>query len=105
MDSFTATRRDGKIILEIDEEAWIRDALSGHGDALRVTNREQFLSFALQNIFTLTHDLDDIDQRNSWWLRLAQALGKTAGSVEAGVHKSEAPAPTCGCDPEEYDGG
>lgn len=105
MDAFTATRRDGKIILELDEQTWMRDALSGPGDALTITDREQFLRFALQNIFTLTHDVDDIDQPNSWWLRLAQALGKTAGSVEAGVHKTEAPVPTCRCDPEEYDGG
>ena len=105
MEAMTAVRRNGKIILEIDEQQFMRTACDEPSNSLRVTDRERFLQFALSNVFTLTHDVDEIDQRASWWLRLSQALGKAAAATEQGVRRSETPAPTCGCDPEIHDGG
>lgn len=91
--------------MEIDEQEFLRLACADSSDSLRVTDRDKFLAFALGNVFTLTHDVDEIDQRASWWLRLNQALGKAAAATQQGVHRSETPAPTCGCDPELHDGG
>ena len=105
MNPFTASRRDGKLILEIDEQRFLRDAVLSATDRLSITDRERFLHFALDNIFTLTHDISEMDLPTSWWLRLSQALGKAAASTNQGVQRFETPVPTCGCDPEEYDGG
>lgn len=104
MPSFNATRRDGKIILEIDERQFLADAI-GSDENLRVIDREQFLGFALGNVFTLTHDLDGDDVRVSWWKRLTESLGKAAAATHHGIRKDAVTAPTCGCDPEEHDGG
>lgn len=102
---FTAFRRDGKLILEIDEDRFLRDAVLDSSDTLSISEREQFLQFALDHIFTLTHDVNGIDLRTSWWLRLTQALGKAAASTGRGMRRSLARDPTCGCDPEKHDGG
>jgi hypothetical protein len=105
MDRFTAYRRDGKIIIELDEGQFLQDAVRNDADELSITERDRFLEFALNNVFTLTHDVNEIDQRTSWWLRLTQALGKAAAANGEGVRRTEAAVPTCGCDPEEHDGG
>jgi hypothetical protein len=104
MPSFTASRRDGKIILEIDERQFLADAIGADED-LRVVDREQFLGFALRNVFTLTHDVDHDDIRVSWWKRMTESLGKAAAATNHGIRKSAVTVPTCGCDPEEHDGG
>lgn len=101
---FTASRRDGKIVLEIDERRFISDATRHAPDSLTVVDPDAFLKFALANVFSLTHDIDD-EARPSWWLRLTQALGNAAASTNHGVRRGEAVIPTCGCDPEEHDGG
>jgi len=105
MEPMTAYRRDGKIVLEIDEQQFLHDATKRESDSLTITERERFLQFAVDNMFTLTHDVDEIDQRASWWLRLSQALGNAAASMDRGVHRAEERSPTCGCDPELHDGG
>jgi hypothetical protein len=102
--SSNACRRDGKIILEIDEREFIADAI-GADENLRLVDREQFLRFALTNVFTLTHDVDHDDLRVSWWRRLTESLGKAAAATNHGVRKDAITEPTCGCDPEEHDGG
>lgn len=99
----SAYRRDGKIVLEIDEPHFVKTALDGSG-ALRLVDRERFLHFALENIFTLTHDLTD-DEPASWWQRLTESLAKAAAATGQGMAEAEAEVPTCGCDPEEHDGG
>lgn len=104
MPSSTATRRDGKIVLEIDERRFLADAM-GAEDDLRLLDREQFLQFAVANVFTLTHDVDHDDLRVSWWKRLSESLGKAAAATNHGVRRDAVAAPTCGCDPEEHDGG
>lgn len=105
MEPFTARRSDGKIVLEIDEQRFLADATREAGDPLRVVDRERFLRFALENLFTLTHDLDRDGATSSWWQRLSEALGKAAAATDAGVRAMYREVPTCGCDPEEHDGG
>ena len=105
MPSFTASRRDGKILLEIDEQQFLADACGSSEPDLRIVDREQFLRFALSNIFTLTHDVDNDDARVSWWKRLTESLGKAAAATDHGARRYAVAAPTCGCDPEEHDGG
>jgi hypothetical protein len=105
MESPRATRRNGKIVLEIDERTFLHDAVRTGTDSLAVTDPDKFLQFAANNILTLTHDVNELDQRNSWWIRLTQALAKAAAATDQGVRRIEAPAATCGCDPEEHDGG
>jgi hypothetical protein len=104
MPSPTATRRDGKIILEIDEREFLSQAM-GSDENLRVLDREQFLKFAVANVFTLTHDVDHDDLRVSWWKRLSESLGKAAAATNQGVRRDAVAVSTCGCDPEEHDGG
>lgn len=105
MQPFSATRRDGRIVLEIDENEFVAEALGDASRALAVVDREQFLRFALENVFSLTHDLDRDGSRTSWWLRLAEALGQAAAATGSGLRSLERPPPTCGCDPEVHDGG
>lgn len=105
MPYFTASRRDGKIILEIDEHHFLAGAIGAEDQDLRIVDREQFLRFALANIFTLTHDVARDDLRTGWWQRLTEALGKAAAATNQGVRQSVLVVPTCGCDPEEHDGG
>jgi hypothetical protein len=104
MTGCTASRRDGKILLEIDERQFLAEAMGADED-LRLVDREQFLRFALANVFTLTHDIDHDDLRVSWWRRLSESLGKAAAATQQGVRRDAVTAPTCGCDPEEHDGG
>ena len=105
MPSLNASRHNGKIILEIDEHQFLADASGSANSELRIVDRDQFLQFALSNIFTLTHDVDNDDTRVSWWQRLAESLGKAAAATDHGVRKYAVATPTCGCDPEEHDGG
>lgn len=105
MTPFTASRRDGKLIIEIDERDLLASAAGDPDNNLRVTDREQFLRFVTANFFTLTHDLDRDGHRASWWQRLTEALGKAAAATDQGVRQNQVAAPTCGCDPEEHDGG
>ncbi len=105
MQSVTIRRADGKIILELDEQRFVEEAVHAAGDNLCVVDREHFLRFALKNLFTLTHDLDRDGAPTSWWQRLAQALGKAAAGTNAGIRTIYHAVPTCGCDPEEHDGG
>jgi len=104
MDRFTTTRREGRIILEIDERQFLADAI-GSAEDLRLVDREEFLRFALANVYTLTHDVDQDDERVSWWKRLAESLGKAAPATNHGVRRDTVTVTTCGCDPEEHDGG
>ncbi len=105
MEYFTTSRRDGKIILEIDEQCFLAGAAGAEDQDLRIVDREQFLRFALANIFTLTHDVARDDLRASWWQRLMESLGKAAAATNQGVRQNALAIPTCGCDPEEHDGG
>lgn len=105
MEPFTARLRDGKIVLEIDVQRFLADASGNTGDELTIVDQQLFLEFALRHIFTLTHDVDENGAHPSWWLRLSETLAKAAASANAGVRRRESVVATCGCDPEEHDGG
>jgi hypothetical protein len=105
MSSPTVIRRDGKLVLEIDERAFLATVAGDLPGHFRVVDRERFLDFVSANIFTLTHDLEHEGLRTSWWQRLTEALAKAAAATGQGVQREAASQPTCGCDPEEHDGG
>ncbi|ACB73320.1 hypothetical protein [Opitutus terrae] len=105
MEPLTVTRRAGRIVLEIDENRFLADALSNPENHLSLADRQAFFDFVAKHLFTLTHDVDENGAHPSWWLRLSQALANAAASARQGINRAEAVAPTCGCDPEEHDGG
>ena len=104
MQPFSAHRRAGRIVLELNEDAFLDFATRGAADHLRIADRETFLRFALDNIFTLTHDVRD-EKPATWWQRLCESLAHAAVETKQGVNEHHRVAPTCGCDPEEHDGG
>src|SRR5687767_679165 len=77
-----AYRRDGKLVLEIDEHRFCADAFIQSES--RIVDRDAFLAFACENIFNLLHD-DDPECHPTWWLRFSQALGEDAANAGAGV--------------------
>lgn len=105
MEPFTAQIRDGKIVLEIDARRFVADAARDPANHLVVVDERQFLDFAVNHLFTLSHSIDEEGARVSWWLRLTQALGKAAAAANRGMRRGERLVSTCGCDPEEHDGG
>lgn len=78
-----AYRRDGKLVLEIDEHRFCADAFVQSQS--RILDRDAFLAFACDNIFELLHDDDNAECRPTWWLRFAQRIGQEAADVGAGV--------------------
>jgi hypothetical protein len=79
---FRAFRRDGKLVLEIDEHRFCADAMLQSSS--RILDRDAFLAFTCENLFGLLHD-DDEACHPTWWLRFAQALGEEATNAGAGV--------------------
>ena len=77
-----AFRRDGKLVLEIDEHRFCADAFLQSES--RILDRDAFLAYACEQMFELMHD-DDAGCKPTWWLRLCQALGQDAADVGAGV--------------------
>ena len=102
MSPFTAHRRNGKIVLEIDERDFLAGATREKSENLAVVDPDRFLNFALTNLFTLTHDIND-ESHATWWLRLTQALAKVAASTGDGVRRIESAVPVCHCDPDKKD--
>ncbi len=98
-------RRDSQLIITIEQQDFI-SAATRHGAAdLVMADPERFLEFAQRYMFTLTHDQRDGQERASWWSRWTEALGRAAASQGAGVVERPREEPTCGCDPEVFDGG
>ncbi|MEY4940215.1 MAG: hypothetical protein RIQ93_1950 [Verrucomicrobiota bacterium] len=80
-----AFRRDGKLVIEIDEHRFCADAfLQSHS---RLLDRDAFLAFACENLFTLLHDTTPEEQ--AWWLRYCQAIGQGAADAGAGVRLND----------------
>lgn len=77
-----AYRRAGKLVLEIDESAFCADAFCQSRS--RILDRDAFLAFACEHLFSLRHD-DDEECDPTWWLRLSQAVGEEAANAGAGV--------------------
>ena len=81
-----AFRRDGKIVLEIDEHRFCADAFLQSQS--RILDRDAFLAFACEQMFELLHD-DDDGCKPTWWLRFCQAIGEEAAAAGAGVRLSD----------------
>lgn len=81
-----AFRRDGKLVLEIDEHRFCADAFLQSNAG--ILDRDAFLAFACEHLFALMHD-DDEECCPTWWLRLSQAIGEEARNVGAGVRFKE----------------
>lgn len=81
-----AFRRDGKLVLEIDEHRFCADAFLQSN--ARILDRDAFLAFACEQLFALLHD-DDDGCCPTWWLRFSQAIGEEATNVGAGVRCNE----------------
>lgn len=84
---FKAYRRAGKLVLEIDELRFCADAF--FQSRSRIFDRDAFLEFACEEVFTLLHDDDDYGCEPTWWLRFAQALGDGAANRGAGVRLND----------------
>jgi hypothetical protein len=79
--SLRAFRRDGKLVIEIDEHRFCADAfLHSHS---RILDRDAFLAFACENLFNVLHDTT-LDER-TWWQNLVQAVGQGAADAGAGI--------------------
>ncbi len=92
-------------MLEIDLQRFLTEAFAQDGADLALVDRKEFLEFVCNHAFTLTHDVDELGEHPSWWRRLTEALARAAAASGRGVRERQAIEPTCGCNPEEYDGG
>jgi hypothetical protein len=81
-----AFRRDGKLVIEIDELRFCADAFV-QSDS-RILDRDAFLAFACENAFALPHDNDDSGEA-TWWSRFCQAIGQGAADAGAGVRLAD----------------
>lgn len=79
--SLRAFRRDGKLVIEIDEHLFCADAFAQSES--RILDRDAFLAFACDNLFTVLHDASS--DENTWWASLCQAVGQGAADAGAGV--------------------
>ena len=82
-----AYRRDGKLVLEIDEHRFCADAFLQSQS--RILDCDAFLAFACDTVFELLHDDDDAECQPTWWLRFSQAIGEEAANVGAGVRRND----------------
>lgn len=78
---FRAFRRDGKVVIEIDEHRFCADAFLQSESC--ILDRDAFLGFACENLFSILHDANSDEQ--TWWIRFCQALGQGAADSGAGV--------------------
>lgn len=83
--SLRAFRRDGKVVIEIDEHRFCADAFM-QSDS-RILDRDAFLAHACDNLFTILHDATA--EERTWWLSLCQAVGQSAADAGAGVRLND----------------
>jgi hypothetical protein len=69
------------LVIEIDEHRFCADAFL-HSES-RILDRDAFLAFACDNLFSILHDTTADEQ--TWWLRYCQAIGQGAADAGAGV--------------------
>lgn len=79
--SLRAFRRDGKLVIEIDEHRFCADAFQQSES--RILDRDAFLAFACENLFGVLHDAT-VDEQ-TWWQSLCLAIGQGAADAGAGV--------------------
>ena len=83
--SLRAFRRDGKLVLEIDEHRFCADAFAQSES--RILDRDAFLAFACENLFSILHDATT--DESTWWARFCQAVGQGAADAGAGVRLAD----------------
>jgi hypothetical protein len=83
--SLRALRRDGKLVIEIDEHRFCADAFEQSES--RILDRDAFLAFACESLFAILHDAAT-DER-TWWASLCQAVGQGAADAGAGVRLND----------------
>ena len=79
--SLRAFRRDGKLVIEIDEHRFCADAFAQSES--RILDRDAFLAFSCENLFTVLHD--DTSDESTSWASFCQAIGQSAADAGAGV--------------------
>lgn len=80
-----AFRRDGKLVVEIDEHRFCADAFAQSES--RILDRDAFLAFACENLFVLLHDA--ATDETTWWASFCQAVGQEAADAGAGVRLND----------------
>jgi hypothetical protein len=80
-----AFRRDGKLVIEIDEHRFCADAFLQSES--RILDRDAFLAFACENLFAVLHDATADEQ--TWWQHYCQAIGQGAADAGAGVRLND----------------
>ncbi len=83
--SLRAFRRDGKLVIEIDEHRFCADAFAQSES--RILDRDAFLAFACDNLFSVLHDATS--DENTWWANFCQAVGQSAADAGAGVRLND----------------
>jgi hypothetical protein len=83
--SLRAFRRDGKLVIEIDEHRFCADAFS-HSES-HILDRDAFLAFVCENLFTVLHDATA--DECTWWASFCQAVGQGAADAGAGVRLND----------------
>ena len=83
--SLRAFRRDGKLVIEIDEHRFCADAFAQSES--RILDRDAFLAFSCENLFTVLHDATSDEA--TWWASFCQAIGQGAADAGAGVRLSD----------------
>ena len=80
-----AFRRDGKLVIEIDELRFCADAFLRSES--RILDRDAFLAFTCENLFSVLHDVASDEE--TWWRRYCQAIGQGAADAGAGVRLND----------------
>lgn len=83
--SLRAFRRDGKLVIEIDEHRFCADAFAQSES--RILDRDAFLAFTCENLFTVLHDATS--DESTWWASFCQAIGQGAADAGAGVRLND----------------
>lgn len=83
--SLRAFRRDGKLVIEIDEHRFCADAFAQSES--RILDRDAFLAFSCENLFTVLHDATSDEA--TWWTSFCQAIGQGAADAGAGVRLND----------------
>jgi hypothetical protein len=86
LGTLRAYRRDGKVVIEIDDHRFCADAF--FQSESRILDRDAFLAFACENLFEVLHD-DDGTCEPTWWHRFCQAIGQGAADAGAGVRLND----------------
>ena len=81
LDSVGSRRRDGNLVIEIDEHHFCADAFQQSESG--ILDRDAFLAFVCENLFTLLHDASA--EERTWWVSLCQAVDQGAADAGAGV--------------------